>query len=336
MPRPRRALAIESCVALLYVLVAATCRAREGEGTPDLRGLPRSDRQFWRRVSDPTVEKAARVRVLVERLIAKARVAQDEPQVAKRLYASVGAIVELSGVEPRKSGELGFLVGHALVGSEEHDDARARSWLESALRQCPTSPLAFMAWMDLAQLHARGGNLVEVLDALNNAAAQASSPAELAEVHHARAVAYERAVDLEHARIEYVAWLQLGGDENSMAQAGWHLAVILDLQGEHEAALHKIDEAEARAYDRGPSDLVAIDSPSTRWSGNALAIYAQGIKYRWLAARRGVPTAAESNAKALAAFEAVAQLRDTDHWGATKWHLRELKRALQTRRHLEK
>src|SRR5512138_36119 len=117
---------------LLAVVGVATgsllARDTAAEPAVEPRGLPPSGRRLWTKVVDPQGERAARVRILGERLMAKATLARGDPETRARLYAAAVAVVELARVSPSGARELGFFVGHALVELGRMTDDSSRRW----------------------------------------------------------------------------------------------------------------------------------------------------------------------------------------------------------------
>jgi hypothetical protein len=276
------------------------------------------------RLADPTGESAARVGDLAERLMIQAESARREPDVRQRLLGAVVAMSDLARVTPASAGELGFLVGHALFQLNRTADGKASIWLASALKHCPTSGYALMAWLDLAHLAALRDDPKQEWQAIEQAALIAATPKELAEVHGARGLHFERAGDWERACREFQAWSRLPLDEDSLAQAFWHWAIALDQQGEHVAAMAAADAGEARAYTRRPDQLVAMDTETFHCATAADRNYAEGLKFRWLALRTTSLAPFTARQRAQSAFQAVATSPEVGRLRMALWHLREL------------
>lgn len=293
-----------------------------------LQGLPPSGSAFWRRVSEPAREKAARVSLLAQRLMARASASRFQSEVGQRFLASVIAVVELAAVEPRGGGELGFFVGRAWANLHGREPAAAEVWLSAALAECPGSPLAFAAWLQLAQIRTQQGDLSRTLEMLAEAGKIAAAPAEWAKLALERGLTFERGGQWDQARLEYADWLSLEVDETGLSWAGWHLASTLDKLGEHATAMRIIDEAESRAYENESHAIVALDGTGYRHASAVDFHYAQGLKHYWLATRRREPAPTESLQRALAAFETVERSSDRARYGTIVWHVAQIRRVL--------
>lgn len=294
--------------------------------TPGRGGLPSSGRGLWSRVAEPNVEATARIAILVERLMWRTLQVRSDPELVKRLLASTLAMVELGGVAPRGSRELGYWVAHASLELGHPNVARAVEWLEAALEECPESPLAFAGWLELAMAERNRGNFAAATTAIERAEGSAVTQSHWATLHLERGQEFERLGQLERARLEYTAWLGLAVDETSLARAGWHLALVLDQEGDHPSALQVIDEAESRAHDRANPDELALDASEFRFVDASRRGYAEGVKYRWLATRREKPNAISSMGRALKAFEELLRGADRFNRGMVTWHIAELHR----------
>jgi hypothetical protein len=293
------------------------------------RGLPPSGRRLWIKVTDPEGEQAARVRILVERLMAKAAATRGDPETRTRLYAATVAVVELARVSPNGARELGFFVGHALVELEQTAGDLSRKWLAAALSECKDSPLAFEGWLDWAKVCARQMDLDGERLAWARAEAMMSCPEDEARFHLERGMSFERASNLRHAELDFGTWARLDVDELSLAQASWHWGIVVDRLGDYATALHIIDGAEARAYERPSDALVAMDVDGFRWASDVDRHYAMGLKCRWLAERRDAPPPLQSLRDALAAFEQVVRSAEAVRFPTAYRHIEELQRQLR-------
>jgi len=290
MPRSRRLMPL-GCALLGVALLGPAAQAEP---------------TIWARVRSPHVAAEAKLLAAIERTLDARELSEAEPEVSRHIARAAVAMADLSGIREPNDPRLATLLAEALLAARLGREAQARALLERALPSLPDGPFRGHAFTVLADVLAVTGEPKLAIDARTSALRLQRMPGARAQSYYNRGEAWLELDELERARADYLAAIEIAREPDVLALARYGLGVTLERLGDLPAAYEALDQANAVRLPSPPFAAAdPLDLPGVYFVPSYERSYLEAL--RAMARARRAPTVEDRKlelANAVAAWDA--------------------------------
>jgi len=205
----------------------------------------RAEPTIWARARSPQVAAEAKLLAAIERTLDARELSEAEPEVSRHIARAAVAMADLSGIREPKDPRLATLLAEALLAARLGREAQARALLERALPALPDGPFRGHAFTVLGDVLASTNEPRLAIEARTAALRLQRTPGSRAGSYYNRGEAWLELGELELARADYLAAIEVAREPDVLALSRYGLAVALERLGDLPAAYDALDAANA-------------------------------------------------------------------------------------------